>query len=457
MGFHVPVHIIFPEIRDSYAAKIDHPMDLTTAEAKLLQGAYMDAEEFVSDIALVFSNAIAFNKDGHDVGEPMSCAYYEASTHLLKYIRWLSLELLQSFLVDNSDKKKSSVVESGPASHWKLTIRNRQMARKEMELIVFNELLDKTELGDKFSWLEKECEKLLTSLRHNANAKHMGYFVMMSSFPPDYTTFISNPIAWEKCYNKLHERKYNTIGEIVADLRLIFSNALKYNESARHVSKVSEMAYDSAIHMSGKLEAVIDKMLLTVGDRMGRERIDMITSQRELEVKEREEEEQRKKQWQKDHPGSVEVKTKLRIVHQHKSHRKRMTDFEFPFYDEEDDQVESHADSLQHAKALYEKQRKAHANMQEIALTVGTHVFRQLQERAAARARILRMTQQFQMEREEAAAKEAAIANEEEKSEGTPITQRGACVLSVLNDVSRKQIKMSIRKPKKMKRKLCSL
>lgn len=33
--FHVPVHIIFPEIRDSYAAKIKNPMDLTTAEAKV--------------------------------------------------------------------------------------------------------------------------------------------------------------------------------------------------------------------------------------------------------------------------------------------------------------------------------------------------------------------------------------------------------------------------------------
>lgn len=68
--FHVPVSIIFPEIGDSYAAKIKNPMDLTTAEAKLLQGVYSSAEEFISDIALVFSNAIEFNKEGHDVGEP---------------------------------------------------------------------------------------------------------------------------------------------------------------------------------------------------------------------------------------------------------------------------------------------------------------------------------------------------------------------------------------------------
>jgi hypothetical protein len=74
--FHVPVHYVFPEIKDEYAKKIKKPMDLTTAEAKLLQGAYQDAEEFISDIALVFSNAIAFNKEGHDVGEPMSCAYH---------------------------------------------------------------------------------------------------------------------------------------------------------------------------------------------------------------------------------------------------------------------------------------------------------------------------------------------------------------------------------------------
>ena len=38
--FHVPVHFVFPEIRDEYESKIKHPMDLTTAEAKLLQDVY---------------------------------------------------------------------------------------------------------------------------------------------------------------------------------------------------------------------------------------------------------------------------------------------------------------------------------------------------------------------------------------------------------------------------------
>lgn len=37
--------MIFPEIREAYNAKIKHPMDLTTAEAKLLSGIYQHAEE----------------------------------------------------------------------------------------------------------------------------------------------------------------------------------------------------------------------------------------------------------------------------------------------------------------------------------------------------------------------------------------------------------------------------
>lgn len=210
--FHVPVHIIFPEIRDSYAAKIKHPMDLTTAEAKLLQGAYQSAEEFISDISLVFSNAIEFNKEGREIGEPMSCAYYEAATHLLKYSRWLSLEVLESCVVDCTD---SPIVERGSAPNWKLTKRNAEMARKEMEQTVFNELIDKTEPGDtRYSWHEQECDKLLKSLMHMSDRKHMGYFIQMI-FPANYSMYISKPIAWDLCNQRLRERKYNSIGKSV--------------------------------------------------------------------------------------------------------------------------------------------------------------------------------------------------------------------------------------------------
>lgn len=75
----------------------------------------------------------------------MSCAYYEASTHLLKYSRWLSLETLQTYLNDSGH----CAVVDGFATEWSLTVQNRERARKEMEDIVFNEPIDKTEVGDR--------------------------------------------------------------------------------------------------------------------------------------------------------------------------------------------------------------------------------------------------------------------------------------------------------------------
>ena len=448
--FHVPVPILFPEIRVSYAEKIKNPMDLTTAESKLLQGVYENAEVFVRDIALVFANAIEFNKEGHDLGEGMSCAYYEASTHLLKYSRWISLEILQPYL---SKSSSSVVVESGAAASWKLTERNRMFARKEMETIVFGELIDRTEPGDRYSWTETECERLMKSIRHMSDAKHMMYFVEMSSLPADYTAYISKPIAWGLCNDKLKERRYATIGEVVDDLRLIFANALKYNESARHVNAISQSAYDSAKYMSQKLEAAIDKMLLSVGDRIGRERVDMMTARRDMEAKQRERQEKMKKDWEKEHPGQLAPKqVKLRIFSRRGSMiQKKAHDFEFPFDD--DDQMETH-DDLRHIKKLYEKQRDARKKCEEISFAIGLGVFKRLSARAAARewcyneARKMHL-EQMRLQKEKQLALESAAAEELSRPKGAKVSDR-------LHHEDRKHIKMivvPVKKPRTNKAK----
>lgn len=268
----------------------------------------------------------------------------------------------------------------------------------------------------------------------------MSYFVQMN-FPADYTAFISKPIAWDYCKDKLHERRYSTIGEIVADLRLIFSNALKYNEGARHLSIISGMAYDSAIIMSGKLEAAIDKLLLFVSDRVGRERIDMITSHREAEATQRAEEERRKLEWERDNPGST-TQTKMRIVNK-RAFRRRTTDFDFSFYNEEDNQ---HAESLQHLKAQYENQRIARAKMQEIAMSIGNHVFNRLRERAAAKARA--KEERNRVEQVRVDAETVSILS----GEVTSSTSKGGCVAEIIGDDKRELITLSLQQNRSMKK-----
>lgn len=177
--FHVPVPVLFPALKEVYMMKVRKPMDLTTVECNLLEGnRYSSADDFVQDVALVFSNAIIFNKDGRDVGDPLSCAYYDASIHLLKYSRWLSLELLSNHLaeIDTVDENEDPESDLPPLS-WKLTTGNREKARSEMVGLVMDEPIEKSLEGDRFTWMEAECEKLLKALRHQSDLRQMTFFM----------------------------------------------------------------------------------------------------------------------------------------------------------------------------------------------------------------------------------------------------------------------------------------
>lgn len=170
-------------------------MDLTTVECTLMAGnRYSAPEDFVSDVALVFSNSITFNKEGHDVGDPLSCAYYEASIHLLKYTRWLSLESLSEY-VQASDHVDEPESDALPVASWKLTIGNKQKARQEMEEIVLKEPVEKSLEGDKYTWTEAECERLLKSLRLQSDFRYMSFFISSTNFPADYAAFISRYVV----------------------------------------------------------------------------------------------------------------------------------------------------------------------------------------------------------------------------------------------------------------------
>jgi hypothetical protein len=196
--FHVPVPTLFPELREAYAAKIRKPMDLTTVECTLLQGnRYTQPDDFLHDIALVFANAVRFNRDGRDIGDPLSCAYYDASVHLLRYSRWLSLEILLPYSDSGSEDVDEETADGLPPFSWRLTEGNRKRAREEMKKLVMNEPIDKSLEGDRYTWQESECEKLLKALRHQSDLKHMTFFIQ-ANYPTDYTAFIAKPMDWEK-------------------------------------------------------------------------------------------------------------------------------------------------------------------------------------------------------------------------------------------------------------------
>lgn len=461
--FDAPVPMLHPEIKEAYTMLIEKPMDLTTAEGKLLQGGlYKEPQEFVDDIALVFANAVTFNKSGHDQGDPTSMAYFEASSHLLRYARWLSLEHFSPFLIDDSHSE--GIRQSGPLPHWKLTVSNQNDARYEMEKVVISSSIDKSDEGDRYTWYEVECEKLLKSLRHQSDHKKMTYFLNKNMFPPDYVAIISKPIEWETCNSKLQQRQYDTFGDIINDLRLIFTNAVKYNGRVKDTDPTSKLAYDSAIYMSGKLEVAIQRLFITAADRIEREKVEEIILDREAVINQREEEERLRAEWQNqrdqarqsnDGRGRSGLTPSVKIIQRRPA--RRDLDFDNPFNDQDNSYEQSEMDALNKQKIMYEKQQKDRMNMHLVAKNVGIRVLHNLFWRSQAVHWAKDMSERIQDSlSQDRNLQLAAEQREKEKQAGNTngdSAPKASIVASLLGDTSRSQVKMELTKVKQSKKK----
>jgi len=236
---------------------------------------------------------------------------------------------------------------------------------------------------------EAECEKLLKALRHQSDAKRMQYFIM-PDYPADYAAFISKPMDYVRVNRKLQKREYDNFGEVISDLRLIFTNALKYNGRAKGTASISGLAYDGAEYMSAKLEAAIDKMMISVSDRIERERIEHGIAEREIEAAERAEEEKMRAQWTgssgaKPADATVETVETVRIIHRRPPKRREIRDFESYFDEDEGGHEQSYIDTMRMQKLISEKQKKERMALQAKSTSVGSSLFQKLRQKDVSR------------------------------------------------------------------------
>lgn len=305
-----------------------------------------------------------------------------------------------------------------------------------MESIVLNELIDKSIEGDRYTWMESECEKLLKALRHQSDAKKMMFFIQ-PEYPADYAAFIPKPMDYVRVNKRLQKRDYDTFGEIISDLRLIFSNALKYNARAKGTQSVSGLAYDGAVYMSHKLEAAIDKMMISVSDRIERERIEHAIAEREIDAAERAEEEKMRAQW----TGSSGAKpteltagptqTTLHIVSRRAPKRREIRGFDESYFDDDEGSHEqSYIDLMRLQKLIYEKQKLERAALDANAAAIGAAVFARLEEQKQKEASLL-------------ARKNATKKPTVETSKPNEQMQMGTAVLAELDRSDRDKIKIT--------------
>eukprot|EP01083_Nonionella_stella_P179149 635242_1 len=319
-------------------------------------------------------------------------------------------------------------------------------------------------------------------------------FFLQPNYPADYFGYISKPMAWETCHRRLQERLYKTMGEVASDLRLIFSNALKYNGRMKDKDPVSLAAYDSAVVMSGKLEVAVQRMLVSAADRIEREKVEEIVLGREQEIARKNEEERLKKEWQEERergvvPGSraqmapttnqtVKIARKneeerlkkewqeerergvvpgsraqmapttnqtVKIISRRK--KQEGLDFEFPFYDEETPYQQSEMDVLDKQKMMYEKQQLERAKMGRTSIDIGYQVYDRLIERTFAIDWAKKLTVKV------CENMNLGKAVEGKESKVNPKITPASMVGLLLGKPERKEIKLCIASTKNMKRK----
>jgi len=182
---------------------------------------------------------------------------------------------------------------------------------------------------------------------------------------------------------------------------------VKYNARLAGTDTVSGRAYDSAKILSVKLETAVNKLMVTVSDRVERERIDHNNAEREIEAAERVEEARIRAQWKSESTGgeggggvngvdgssgapskvegSLRVRSSIRLSSV--NHRRQTdTDFEVPFFEEEYDgqHEQSHVEVMKQQKATFERQRTELVIMRRSTVGIGHAVFnRMMQEELA--------------------------------------------------------------------------
>ena len=257
---------------------------------------------------------------------------------------------------------------------------------------------------------------------------------------------------WETVQKRLKKRQYDTIEQVVEDLRLIFSNAEKYNVNYKGTDTESGRAYEAAKIMSAKLETAISKMLLAVSDRLERERIDHQQAEREVEAIDRAAEAEIRAAWKKDNnEGGEQTPSSQPRTVRTKVQRRQATDFEVPFFDEEGDgrRERSYVEVNKAQKLIFERHLREKADRRLLAEKMSSAVVSRLVELDKAR----KIAAAARNAKERAAKKEAMDVDQPSDTDRKQFCESETCpkpsaLLPQLESESRPRFQLKIQTAK---------
>mmetsp|Transcript_21403 Transcript_21403/g.34619 ORF Transcript_21403/g.34619 Transcript_21403/m.34619 type:complete len:368 (-) Transcript_21403:86-1189(-) len=239
---------------DDYPKIIKQPMDLGTVERKLTNGKYKDIDGFAKDMRLIWDNTMTYNVEGSDIHRDalsLSNMFNRKFKDIEEFERKQKESAAESTPAParkraktrNSEKKTSgSDKKPGKNSDKKPARSSEQRPGKEGKMVAKSE--KKTDKSTKSN--KKECEDIIAYLKGKEGVDIFLDPVDWKALElPDYPTIIKHPMDLGTLSKNVSNNQYATLDDFAEDMRLIWNNAMEYNQPGSDVYLAAKKFLDS--------------------------------------------------------------------------------------------------------------------------------------------------------------------------------------------------------------------
>uniref|UniRef100_A0A5K3EUD3 Bromo domain-containing protein n=1 Tax=Mesocestoides corti TaxID=53468 RepID=A0A5K3EUD3_MESCO len=230
----LPSKKIYPD----YFRRIPNPICLAKIRRKIKRNEYHSLADVRTDIDRVFMNAQAYNVEGSDIH---NVAVYLQQLTKSKFVELsqIAAKVENSGMIPTGAKRRQSRSTLGESDDFTPTKRRHPMTAEEARNKRLNNLYN----------------AVYNHVDEDGHRPRDTFMVLPSKDDyPDYYDVIQEPIDLTMIKERMETNKYPTHQAMVADLRLMFNNARRYNEEDSQVYRDADT-----------LDRVVKKRLKSLG------------------------------------------------------------------------------------------------------------------------------------------------------------------------------------------------
>ncbi|KAI6225826.1 hypothetical protein M3Y95_00738000 [Aphelenchoides besseyi] len=226
-----------PHLYPDYYTEIENPLDMTMIRHRIESGEYDTSEDFTDDFRLLFRNARRYNREDSQI-------YFDAKQLEQLVINTIMAITNNTVLKNYPPSKRTPHYYSKPemGSPPRSVPQTPQQSTSNSIAKGKTPIEKGTPSRSQPSPLQIKMIEILDRINDFQNANGRVLSTIFQRLPskteyPDYYDVIKKPMDLQKIRQKINGNQYTSQKTFIADLKLVFDNATKYNEPESEIYK----------------------------------------------------------------------------------------------------------------------------------------------------------------------------------------------------------------------------